>query len=98
MSIGAIIFSALILAVIAMGGIIYLLNQARKKYKADAARLLQEAIRLRMALDVRDTYIKKLGEIESAKTERLEKISAGTDADRFDGSLGVLSDIAKNNR
>jgi len=69
----------------------YFLNEARKKHRAASIELLNE-------LAVKDKYILEVKKIEEQKTERIEKISTGSDSERFDGSLDVLSELSKGRR
>lgn len=69
----------------------YFLNEARKKHKENSKKL--EA-----TINSMDAYIKEVQKIDSQKDERLEKISTGSDSDKFDNSLNVLSNISASRR
>ena len=86
------IIIAILLAVVAILFLVaYFLNEARTKHRAASIELLNE-------LAVKDKYILEVKKIEEQKTERIEKISTGSDSDRFDGSIDVLSELSKNRR
>lgn len=59
-----------------------------KKERSDAKVLRERAL-------ANDKIIEQMQGIIRKYDEREKKISTGSDADRFDASIGVLSDIAK---
>lgn len=84
------ILIVIILTLVA-GGFGYLYKQTRKKLKKERS-LVKE---YKQSIKERDHAIRAMEEVYREEGEKKKKIRTGSDSDKFDASLDILSDLSR---
>ncbi len=82
----------LILALVIMSGGIYFLFQSNRKKGKEISSLEDENFGLLTTIEDRDHIIHRMEEVNLETAEKKKKIHTGTDSDKFNNSIDILSD------
>ena len=82
----------LIIALVIMAGVVYFLFKSNRNKKALITTLDDKNMELMDTIIQRNHIIKRMEEVNRETTKKKKKIHIGTDDDKFNNSLDILSD------
>ena len=83
----------LILALVVMAGVVYFLFQSNRKKKAEISKLGTRVVELSAETVKLNHLIHGIQEVNRETTEKKKKIRTGTNSDKFNNSLDILSEL-----
>ncbi len=82
----------LILALVIMAGVVYFLFKSNRKKGKEISGLKDENYGLLATIEDRNHIIHRMEEVNVETTKKKKKINTGSDSDKFNNSIDILSD------